>query len=116
MWDQIAFAQKRGQKALLSKVHQLIWLASIKKQKESLASWNFVKNPEKSRNKTTKYKEKKEKQSKATKNNEQENITGSKQIETINGVGYSFTSVSFSRKATNLPLNNCLTDTRTIAA
>jgi predicted ribosomally synthesized peptide with nif11-like leader len=39
-------------------VHQLIWLASIQKQKESLPSWTSVNNPEKSRNKTTKYKEK----------------------------------------------------------
>jgi Zn-dependent oligopeptidase len=39
-------------------VHQLIWLASIKKQKESLASFPSVNNPEKSRNKTTKYKDK----------------------------------------------------------
>jgi Nif11 domain len=39
-------------------VHQLIWLASIQKQKESLASFPSVNNPEKSHNKTTKYKDK----------------------------------------------------------
>jgi predicted ribosomally synthesized peptide with nif11-like leader len=39
-------------------VHQLIWLTSIQNQKESLPSFPSVNNPEKSRNKTTKYKEK----------------------------------------------------------
>jgi predicted ribosomally synthesized peptide with nif11-like leader len=36
----------------------LIWLAPIQNQKESLPSWNSVKHPEQSHNKTTKYKEK----------------------------------------------------------
>jgi hypothetical protein len=39
-------------------VHQLIWLASIQKQKESLPGFPSINNPEKSHNKTTKYKEK----------------------------------------------------------
>ncbi|NJS12087.1 MAG: Nif11-like leader peptide family natural product precursor [Microcoleus sp. CSU_2_2] len=49
---------------MLSKVHQLIWLASIQKQKKSLASFPCVNNPENSRNKPRK--------TVTTKNTEQE--------------------------------------------